>query len=81
MTRPARFGLAAILPFAWSGAAAAMECSGATCARLRSCEQAVYETYVCGETVRDRDGDGVPCESLCTPAAAARAKAKLGLDR
>ena len=63
----------------WVGAAEAMECTGATCGRMTSCEQAVYETYVCGEAVRDRDGDGIPCENLCNADAVTRAKRNLAI--
>ena len=44
----------------------ARECTGGSCTTMRSCEQAVYEDYVCGDSRLDRDGDGIPCEKLCT---------------
>ncbi len=36
-----------------------------TCSRISTCEEAYYQLQNCGCTVRDSDGDGVPCESLC----------------
>ena len=33
---------------------------------MASCEEAVYKLNVCGHVERDANGDGVPCESLCS---------------
>lgn len=42
-----------------------VQCAGASkCSVMQSCEQA----YAClrdGDSGLDRDGDGVPCESIC----------------
>jgi Excalibur calcium-binding domain len=40
-------------------------CTGRTCGQMRSCAEACYALLVCGDTRRDGDGDGIPCESLC----------------
>ncbi len=40
-------------------------CNGATaCTQMTSCEQA-YACLQAGDSGLDRDGDGVPCESIC----------------
>lgn len=36
-----------------------------TCPMMNSCEEAMYYLNTCGDTARDRDGDGVPCEKIC----------------
>lgn len=36
-----------------------------TCGDLGSCEEAMYYLYRCGMKGLDRNGDGLPCESLC----------------
>lgn len=35
------------------------------CTKISSCEEAYFQLNNCGCTVRDNDGDGVPCKSLC----------------
>ncbi|MFA7676156.1 MAG: thermonuclease family protein [Candidatus Shapirobacteria bacterium] len=40
------------------------DCSKA-CTKISSCEEAYFQLNDCGCSVRDNDGDGVPCESLC----------------
>ena len=35
------------------------------CTQVSSCREAVHLWCVCGYRNADRDGDGVPCESLC----------------
>lgn len=35
------------------------------CSQMTSCEEARYYLTQCGISSLDRDGDGVPCESLC----------------
>jgi hypothetical protein len=53
------------------GGAAEAGIAGATCGSKRrckdmlSCEEARFYLTRCGVTSLDRDGDGVPCESLC----------------
>jgi len=42
----------------------ACDCSKA-CTKINNCEEAYYQLNNCGCSVRDNDGDGVPCESLC----------------
>ncbi|WP_298642518.1 excalibur calcium-binding domain-containing protein [uncultured Cardiobacterium sp.] len=36
-----------------------------TCRQIASCEEAYYLLHHCGLSRLDRDGDGIPCESLC----------------
>lgn len=38
-----------------------------TCGEMISCEEAYFHLDACGRQSldRDRDGDGVPCESIC----------------
>ncbi|WP_316016137.1 excalibur calcium-binding domain-containing protein [Roseobacter sp. HKCCA0434] len=36
-----------------------------TCGQMRCCEEACFHLVVCGDTARDRDRDGIPCETLC----------------
>jgi hypothetical protein len=36
-----------------------------TCTKMRSCAEADFYYRVCGDTERDGDGDGIPCEELC----------------
>lgn len=36
------------------------------CTKMASCDEAYYQLQKCGCTARDADGDGVPCESLCS---------------
>lgn len=46
--------------------ASAFSCSvRKTCGQMTSCAEARYHLTECGNTRLDRDGDGVPCESLC----------------
>jgi endonuclease YncB( thermonuclease family) len=37
-----------------------------TCGAMASCEEAYFQLQQCGCRRRDGDGDGVPCESLCS---------------
>ena len=41
------------------------DCATKTCGQMDSCAEAVYKLYVCGDTSRDANDDGIPCESLC----------------
>jgi hypothetical protein len=36
-----------------------------TCTQISTCAEAYYQLNTCGCSVRDGDGDGVPCENLC----------------
>ena len=45
--------------------AQSFDCADVSCKRLRSCEEACHKLLVCGQTRRDGDGDGIPCETLC----------------
>lgn len=38
----------------------------ASCARLATCAEARFQLEHCGATRLDGDGDGVPCEALCS---------------
>ena len=40
-------------------------CARKTCKQISSCAEARYQLNQCGNSKLDRDGDGVPCESLC----------------
>lgn len=45
---------------------AGMQCTGKRrCGDMLSCEEARFYLSNCGVRSLDRDGDGVPCESLC----------------
>ena len=49
-----------------SAVPAAMQCGGKrTCGQMQSCEEARFYLASCGVRSLDRDGDGVPCETLC----------------
>lgn len=37
-----------------------------SCEQMASCEEAYYQLNQCGCSRRDSDGDGVPCESICS---------------
>jgi hypothetical protein len=37
------------------------------CSEMSSCEEAKYYLTQCGIKSLDSDGDGTPCESLCSP--------------
>lgn len=37
------------------------------CAQMRSCDEAHYYLTHCHLTVLDKDGDGIPCPTLCIP--------------
>ena len=41
-------------------------CGRKTCGQMRSCAEACHALLVCGDSRRDGDGDGIPCESLCS---------------
>lgn len=36
-----------------------------TCTQISTCAEAYYQLNTCGCSVRDGDGDGIPCENLC----------------
>jgi hypothetical protein len=36
-----------------------------TCTQITTCAEAYYQLNTCGCSVRDGDGDGIPCENLC----------------
>lgn len=47
-------------------APSATQCGGKRkCGQMASCEEARFYLSSCGVRSLDRDGDGVPCESLC----------------
>ncbi|PPB54646.1 excalibur calcium-binding domain-containing protein [Campylobacter hyointestinalis] len=44
----------------------AVDCSKPKhCKQMKNCKEAYEYLYKCGYTGLDRDGDGVPCESIC----------------
>lgn len=48
------------------GPAVPYDCNtGKLCKDVQSCEEAEFYLNVCGESLFDEDGDGVPCEELC----------------
>jgi len=58
-----------IAPRAWLEQirpAAGFTCANVSCTRLRSCKEACYKLVVCGQAIRDKDRDGIPCENLCS---------------
>jgi hypothetical protein len=36
-----------------------------TCPQMTSCEEAYFYLNTCGDSARDGDKDGVPCEDIC----------------
>ena len=48
-----------------SGEPTVYDCSRKTCASMSSCDEAMHKLNSCSQKSLDRDGDGVPCESLC----------------
>jgi len=55
-------------PAADHSAAPSASCGTKThCSEMTSCEEAKYYLTQCGVKPLDGNGDGVPCESLCTP--------------
>ncbi|NRP11878.1 hypothetical protein XMM379_002887 [Aliiroseovarius sp. xm-m-379] len=46
--------------------AQAYDCRNVSCKKLSSCAEACYKLKVCGQKIRDRDRDGIPCENLCS---------------
>lgn len=40
-------------------------CRKRTCGDMRTCEQAFQQLLICGDSRRDGDEDGVPCEKVC----------------
>ena len=45
--------------------AQAFDCRNVSCKQLRSCAEACYKLIQCGQSIRDGDNDGIPCENLC----------------
>ena len=45
--------------------AQAYDCRDVSCKQLRSCEEACFKLIQCGQSKRDGDHDGIPCENLC----------------
>lgn len=62
-TQASRAGRPAAAPPAHTSG---FSCDGkTTCGQMTSCGEAQYHLQQCGKSRLDRDGDGVPCESLC----------------
>jgi hypothetical protein len=38
-----------------------------TCSEMQSCAEALFYLKHCGQSRLDGDGDGIPCESRCSP--------------
>ncbi|WP_146585804.1 excalibur calcium-binding domain-containing protein [Puniceibacterium confluentis] len=45
--------------------AQAFDCRDLSCKQLSSCAEACYKLLQCGQSKRDGDKDGIPCENLC----------------
>lgn len=41
------------------------DCDKKYCKAMVSCDEAYYKLKICDDNSLDRDGDGVPCESVC----------------
>src|SRR3989344_92064 len=55
-----------VAPTASSGGSGGYSCAGkTTCGQMSSCAEAQFYLSSCGVSSLDRDGDGVPCETLC----------------
>jgi hypothetical protein len=50
---------------ATAGGASAFDCIEKKCGAMASCAEAYHHLTVCGEAIRDRDNDGIPCENVC----------------
>lgn len=46
--------------------AQAFDCRDVSCKKLSSCAEACYKLVQCGQSKRDGDHDGIPCENLCS---------------
>lgn len=64
---PALAGTATLVaPAAAARADSEFDCVGKKyCKQMTSCKEARYRLTVCKDQSLDRDGDGVPCESIC----------------
>lgn len=52
------------------------------CTAMQTCAEASYALEVCGDSKRDQDRDGIPCETLCSGSRAlyeARVRAEFGV--
>ncbi|MEO1694955.1 MAG: excalibur calcium-binding domain-containing protein [Pseudomonadota bacterium] len=63
--RPPLMALSLLLIAPQIAAAQSYDCAHTYCSRMTSCGEAAYKLMVCGDTARDGDGDGIPCEKLC----------------
>jgi hypothetical protein len=52
--------------FVASNAAVAFNCDKKFCKDMTSCEEACHQLAVCGFKTLDGDGNGVPCENVCS---------------
>lgn len=43
----------------------AFDCVEKYCTKMSSCAEASHHFTVCGESERDADNDGIPCENVC----------------
>lgn len=51
--------------FATVAQATEYDCDKKYCKAMVSCDEAYYKLKICDDDSLDRDGDGVPCESVC----------------
>lgn len=59
-------GLVILIALSGIEPAKAFDCNvRKSCGKMASCEEATYHLNVCRNGRLDKDGDGVPCESLC----------------
>ncbi|MEZ5870376.1 MAG: excalibur calcium-binding domain-containing protein [Nitratireductor sp.] len=58
-------GLAMLELFGGWAMAQQYDCRAKYCSQMGDCGEAWYHLKVCGDTGRDADGDGIPCENVC----------------
>ena len=59
-------GLISPANFAWQNISQTYICDcDKTCPEISSCDEAYYQLIQCGCTIRDGNGNGIPCEELC----------------
>ncbi len=65
LSRPTRVLTLLAITAASATWALAFDCVEKKCDEMLSCAEAYHHWKVCGEGIRDRDHDGVPCENVC----------------
>jgi hypothetical protein len=59
------FAILLALAVGGTGRALAFDCAEKYCSRMSSCAEAHHKLTVCGQSERDADNDGIPCENIC----------------